>query len=63
MKTGHGSVKIRSKYEIDKQKIIFTEIPYGTTIEGLMTEIGEISDVNFKFFKSIFSVLGINKRR
>ena len=44
MKTGHGSVKIRSKYEIDKQKIIFTEIPYGTTIEGLMTEIGEISD-------------------
>lgn len=44
MRTGHGSVKIRSKYEIDKQKIIFTEIPYGTTIEGLMTEIGEISD-------------------
>ena len=44
MKTGHGSVKIRGKYEIDKQKIIFTEIPYGTTIEGLMTEIGEVSD-------------------
>jgi len=44
MKTGHGSVKIRSKYKIDKQKVIFTEIPYGTTIEGLMTEIGEISD-------------------
>ena len=44
MRTGHGSVKIRSKYEIDKQKIVFTEIPYGTTIEGLMTEIGKISD-------------------
>jgi DNA gyrase subunit A len=44
MKTGHGSVKIRGKYEIDKQKIIFTEIPYGTTIESLMTEIGEVSD-------------------
>lgn len=44
MKTGHGSVKIRSKYEIDKQKIVFTEIPYGTSIEKLMTEIGEISD-------------------
>lgn len=44
MKTGHGSVKIRSKYEIDKQKIVFTEIPYGTTIEGLMTEIGEAAD-------------------
>ena len=45
MRTGHGSVKIRSKYEIDKQKIIFTEIPYGTTIEGLMAEIGKISDL------------------
>ena len=44
MKTGHGSVKIRSKYEIDKQKIIFTEIPYGTSIESLMEEIGEVSD-------------------
>ena len=45
MKTGHGSVKIRGKYEIDKQKIIFTEIPYGTSVEGLMTEIGKVSDL------------------
>ena len=44
MKTGHGSVRIRSKYTIDKQDIIFTEIPYGTSVESLMTEIGEISD-------------------
>ena len=44
MRTGHGSVKVRGKYEIDKQKIIFTEIPYGTSVEGLMTEIGEVSD-------------------
>ena len=44
MKTGHGSVKIRGKYEIDKQKIIFTEIPYGTSVEGLMSEIGKVSD-------------------
>lgn len=44
MRTGHGSVKVRSKFEIDKQKIIFTEIPYGTSVEGLMTEIGEVSD-------------------
>ena len=44
MHTGHGSVKIRGKFEIDKQKIIFTEIPYGTSVEGLMTEIGEVSD-------------------
>lgn len=44
MRTGHGSVKVRGRFEIDKQKIIFTEIPYGTSIEGLMTEIGEVSD-------------------
>ena len=44
MKTGHGSVKVRGKYEIDNQKIIFTEIPYGTTVEGLMAEIGKVSD-------------------
>lgn len=44
MKTGHGSVKIRAKYIVDGQKIIFTEIPYGTTIEGLIAQIGEVCD-------------------
>lgn len=44
MKTGRGSVKIRGRYKIEGQKIIFYEIPYGTTVEGLMTEIGEICD-------------------
>ena len=45
MKTGHGSVKIRGKYKIEKDRnIIFYEIPYGTTIEGLLTEIGKICD-------------------
>lgn len=42
METGHGSVKIRARYKVDKNKIIFYEIPYGTTIEGLITELGEI---------------------
>lgn len=41
MKTGHGSVKVRGRYKVEKNNIIFYEIPYGTTIEGLMTEIGE----------------------
>lgn len=44
MRTGHGSVKIRGKYEIDKQKIIFTEIPYGETVESIITQIGKVSD-------------------
>jgi DNA gyrase subunit A len=44
MKTGHGSVKVRGRYNIEKNNIVFYEIPYGTTIEGLLSEIGEICD-------------------
>ena len=44
MKTGHGSVKVRGKYNIEKQNIIFYEIPYGAKTEDLMTEIGKVSD-------------------
>ena len=44
MRTGRGSVKIRGKYTIDKQKIIFTEIPYGTSTEDLIKEIGVVCD-------------------
>jgi DNA gyrase subunit A len=44
MKTGHGSVKIRGKYNIDKNNIVFTEIPYGVGTEALMTQIGEACD-------------------
>ena len=44
MKTGHGSVKVRGKYKIEKQSIIFYEIPYGTKTEDLLTEIGKASD-------------------
>lgn len=44
MRTGHGSVKIRGKYKVEKQNIVFYEIPYGTSTEALMTEIGEVSE-------------------
>ena len=44
MKTGHGSVKIRGRYKIEKQNIVFYEIPYGVATEALMTEIGKLSD-------------------
>ena len=44
LRTGHGSVKVRGKYKIEKQNIIFYEIPYGTKTEDLMTEIGKASD-------------------
>lgn len=46
MKTGRGTVNIRSKYEIKKNTIFITEIPYGTTVEGLISEIGKYCDEN-----------------
>ena len=44
MKTGHGSVKIRGKHHIEKNNIVFTEIPYGIGTEDLMNQIGEACD-------------------
>ena len=44
LKTGHGSVKVRGKYKIEKQKIVFYEIPYGQNTETLLAEIGEVCD-------------------
>ena len=44
MRTGHGSVKIRGKYKVEKNKIVFYEIPYNQTIEGILAEIGEICE-------------------
>lgn len=44
MATGHGSVKIRGSYKIEKNKIIFYEIPYGLTIEPLIESISAACD-------------------
>ena len=44
MKTGHGSVRVRGKYKVEQNNLVFYEIPYGTTIEGILTEIGEVCD-------------------
>ena len=44
MRTGHGSVKIRGKYHMEDNSIVFTEIPYGVVTEPLMEAIGKLSD-------------------
>lgn len=41
MKTGHGSVKIRGRYKIEKQNIVFYEIPYEVKTEDLLKNIGD----------------------
>ena len=44
IKTGHGSVKLRGKYNIEDNNIVFYEIPYGVATEALMEEIGKAVD-------------------
>ena len=44
MKTGHGSVKIRGKYNMEDNNIVFTEIPYGVATENLIESIGKLCD-------------------
>ena len=44
IKTGHGSVKIRGKYNIEDNNIVFYELPYGIGTEALMDEIGTACD-------------------
>lgn len=44
IKTGHGSVKLRGKYNIEDNNIVFYEIPYGVGTEDLMNEIGTAAD-------------------
>ena len=41
MKSGHGSVKLRGKYKIEDNNIVFYEIPFGVATEPLMEEIGK----------------------
>lgn len=48
MKTGHGSVKVRAKYKIEKDNLVFYEIPYGTKIEDLVKEIGEVAETEIQ---------------
>lgn len=70
METGHGTVKIRARYTIEKDKIIFYEVPYGTTIEGLIAEVGDatekkeiegISDIHDESSKKIRIVITCEK--
>ena len=44
IKAGRGSVKLRGKYNIEGNNIVFYEIPYGVATEALMTEIGVACD-------------------
>ena len=70
METGHGSIKLRARYNIEKDKIIFYEVPYGETIEGLIAQVGDacekkeiegISDIHDESSKKIRIVITCEK--
>ena len=70
METGKGTVKLRARYTIEKNKIIFYEVPYGKTIEDLVQEVGEacekkeiegISDIHDESSKKIRIVITCEK--
>ena len=44
MRTGRGSVKVRGKYHMEGNSIVFTEIPYAVTTETLLDAIGALCD-------------------
>ena len=44
VKTGRGAVKLRARYNIEDNNIVFYEIPYGVATEALMTQIGDLAD-------------------
>ena len=44
VKNGKGSVKIRGKYKMEGNNIVFYELPYGVATEALMEEIGSACD-------------------
>ena len=44
MRTGRGSVKIRGRYKVEDNKIIFYEIPYGTITETILQEIATLCE-------------------
>lgn len=44
VKNGKGSVKIRGKYKMEGNNIVFYELPYGVATEALMDEIGSACD-------------------
>ena len=44
MRTGRGSIKIRGKYNMEGNNIVFYEIPYGVATETLLDQIGVACD-------------------
>lgn len=44
IKSGRGSVKLRGRYNLEGNNIVFYEIPYGVATENLMNQIGAAAD-------------------
>lgn len=43
METGKGTLKIRAKYKLEKNNIVFYEIPYGVSTEDVIQELNDLA--------------------
>lgn len=44
VKTGKGTIKLRGRYKIEKNQIIFYEIPYGISTESILEQINDVCE-------------------
>lgn len=60
--TGRGTIRIRAKYKIEDDTIVFTEIPYTTTYEAIVDKIADlVKEGKLKEIVDIHDRLGIDK--
>lgn len=63
LKTGRGSFDIRATYKIEKNSIIFEEIPYTTTKEAIIEKIKQlVKEGKLKDIVDIDDIYGINTK-
>lgn len=60
MNTGQGNVNLRCKYEINKDEIIITEIPYGVKREKIIDDIiKNVKNNNIPYIKKVDDLTGL----
>lgn len=54
-RSGKGTVRIRARYNIEKDCIVFYEIPYGTNTESLIDKIKEVAKADIPEIREVIN--------
>lgn len=60
MLTGKGKLKVRAKVEVKGKEILVKEIPYGKTVNNILTAIDKLQKSDYKAISNAYSRTGIN---